>query len=224
MSKDYYNILGIDKGASKSDIKKAYRDKAHKHHPDKSDGDEAEFKRISEAYSVLSDEDKRAQYDRFGDKYEQMGGSGAGGAGFGDFSQFQGSGGFNMGDIFSEFFGGGTRTAQRQAVGNDVQVDAELTFKESVFGTTKTISISRQTDCSKCNGERFTAGDLETCDTCDGSGQVEAVQQKTDAARAKLLQLNEAQDNVWEELAEGVENIWGDLQTTLEDTVTTFKE
>jgi molecular chaperone DnaJ len=177
MSKDYYNILGIDKGASKSDIKKAYRDKAHKHHPDKSDGDEAEFKRISEAYSVLSDEDKRAQYDRFGDKYEQMGGSGAGGAGFGDFSQFQGSGGFNMGDIFSEFFGGGTRTAQRQAVGNDVQVDAELTFKESVFGTTKTISISRQTDCSKCNGERFTAGDLETCDTCDGSGQVEAVQQ-----------------------------------------------
>lgn len=177
MAKDYYKILGVDKSASQSEIKKAYRQKAHEHHPDKSDGDETEFKRISEAYSVLSDKEKRAKYDQFGSGFENMGGAGAGGAGFGDFSQFQGAGGFNMGDIFSEFFGGGARTATRQATGKDVQVDAELTFKESVFGTTKTISISRQTDCSKCDGERKTSGEMETCDTCDGSGQVEAMQQ-----------------------------------------------
>ncbi|MEX2514900.1 MAG: molecular chaperone DnaJ [Candidatus Paceibacterota bacterium] len=176
MSKDYYKILGVDKDASQADIKKAYRKKAHKHHPDKSDGDEDEFKRISEAYSVLSDEDKRAKYDRFGSDFDQAGAGGFGG-GFSGFQQAGGAQGFNMGDIFSEFFGGGARTATKQAVGNDVQVDTELTFKESVFGTTKTISLSRQTTCSKCGGARTTDGEMKECDRCEGSGQVETVQQ-----------------------------------------------
>ncbi|MEX2368976.1 MAG: DnaJ domain-containing protein, partial [Candidatus Paceibacterota bacterium] len=135
MAKDYYNILGVDKGASQSEIKKAYRKKAHVHHPDKSNGDEEEFKRISEAYSVLSDEDKRAKYDRFGSDFDQAGaGAGGFGDGFSGFQQAGGAQGFNMGDIFSEFFGGGARTATKQAVGKDIQVDVELTFKESVFG------------------------------------------------------------------------------------------
>lgn len=191
MAKDYYNVLGVDKDASQSEIKKAYRKKAHKYHPDKSDGDEERFKEISEAYSVLSDKEKRAKYDRFGENYDQPG-AGAAGGGFGGFSGFQqangaGAQGFNMGDIFSEFFGGAGRTATKQATGKDVQVDAELTFKESVFGTTKTLSISRQTDCSKCGGDRSEDGEMEECERCDGSGQVEAVQQ-TMLGRVKTTQ------------------------------------
>jgi molecular chaperone DnaJ len=183
MAKDYYKILGVDKDASQADIKKAYREKAHKHHPDKSDGDEDEFKRISEAYSVLSDEEKRIKYDRFGSDFDQAG------AGAGGFSGFGGgqSQGFNMNDIFSEFFGGGAQTATKQAVGSDVQIDAELSFTESVFGTTKTISLSRQTTCSKCDGNRTVDGDMEECERCEGSGQVEAVQQ-TMLGRVKTRQ------------------------------------
>ncbi|MFB6225015.1 MAG: DnaJ domain-containing protein, partial [Candidatus Paceibacteria bacterium] len=110
MDDDYYSILGVDKNASQEEIKKAYRKKAHKHHPDKSDGDEEMFKKVSEAYDVLSDEDKRAKYDKFGQDYNQMGGGPRGGAGFGGQGAFgfgQQSGGrqqFDMGDIFSEFF------------------------------------------------------------------------------------------------------------------------
>jgi molecular chaperone DnaJ len=186
MSKDYYKILGVDKNADEAEIKKAYRQKAHQHHPDKSGGDEAEFKRVSEAYSVLSDDQKRAKYDRFGENYDQAGA----GAGFGDFSQFTGAAGgqgFNMGDIFSEFFSGGARRATKEATGRDVQIDAELSFKESVFGTPKTLSVSRQTDCSQCDGERSEDGAMKECDRCEGSGQVEAVQQ-TMLGRVKTAQ------------------------------------
>lgn len=183
MAKNYYKILGVDKNASQEEIKKAYRKQAHKHHPDKSEGDEEKFKRISEAYDVLSDEKKRAQYDRFGSSFQQAGG---GSGGFEDFSQFSegfsGRQSFNFGDIFSEFFGnarGQTGTAKRRQTGNDVQVDIELTFKESVFGADKTINISRQTTCSGCQGTRSENedGDMETCSRCDGTGKIEAVQQ-----------------------------------------------
>lgn len=187
MAKDYYKILGVDKDASQAEIKKAYRKQAHQHHPDKSGGDEDKFKRISEAYSVLSDEEKRAKYDRFGSDFDQ---AGAGAGGFNDFSGFGGAGqahGFNMGDIFSEFFGGGARTATQQAVGQDVQVDTELSFKESVFGTTKTISVSRQATCSKCGGARTTDGEMEECERCEGQGQVETVRQ-TMLGRVKTAQ------------------------------------
>lgn len=184
MSKDYYKILGVDKDASQAEIKKAYRKEAHKHHPDKSGGDEDKFKRVSEAYSVLSDEEKRSKYDRFGSDFDQAGaGAGSGFSGFGGGQAH----GFDMGDIFSEFFGGGARTATQQAVGQDVQVDTELSFKESVFGVNKTISVTRQTTCSKCDGERTEDGEMEECERCAGQGQVEAVRQ-TMLGRIKTAQ------------------------------------
>jgi molecular chaperone DnaJ len=158
MSKDYYKILGVDKSTSKDDIKKAFRKLAHEHHPDKNRGNaesEKKFKEASEAYSVLSDDQKRAQYDRFGSA-EPMGGGGFnpgaggfGGQGFGgfDFSGFQQGGGgfhfnqggveFDLGDIFGEFFGGGRRPRK----GRNITVDVELSFKDSIFGVEKEINV-----------------------------------------------------------------------------------
>jgi DnaJ-class molecular chaperone len=143
--KDYYKILGINKDASEEEVKKAFRKLAHAHHPDKSGGDEAKFKEISEAYSVLSDQKKRAQYDQFGAAGPGRGGSGFGGAGFDpngfgfDFSGFQGQG-FDAGDlsdILSSIFGG-----RRVRRGRDVAVDIELSFQESVFGTERKVVIN----------------------------------------------------------------------------------
>lgn len=155
--KDYYKILGVDKSASKDDIKKAFRKLAHEHHPDKTKGNaegEKKFKEASEAYSVLSDDNKRAQYDRFGSAGPGGAGfnpnaGGFGGQGFGgfDFSQFQQGGGFHfnqggvefdLGDIFGEFFGGGRRPRK----GRNITVDAEISFKDSIFGIEKEIHVS----------------------------------------------------------------------------------
>jgi len=160
--KDYYKTLGIDKSASKDDIKKAFRKLAHEHHPDKNKNDPTssqKFKEASEAYSVLSDDNKRRQYDMFG----SAGPGGAGfssaqagyggfnaGQGFGgfDFSGFQNGGGFNftqggvefdLGDIFGEFFGGGRRRPKK---GANITVDVELSFKDSIFGVEKEIQIN----------------------------------------------------------------------------------
>lgn len=152
--KDYYKILGVEKSASKDDIKKAFRKLAHEHHPDKNKGNEAaatKFKEASEAYSVLSDDNKRAQYDRFGSAGPAGGGfnTGQGGQGFGgfDFSQFT-QGGFNqngqsfefdLGDLFGEFFGGGR--GRRPRKGMNVTVDIQVSFKDSIFGFEKELSI-----------------------------------------------------------------------------------
>lgn len=148
MKKDYYEILGIKKDASKDEIKKAFRVLAHKYHPDKKDGDEAKFKEANEAYQVLSDDQKRAQYDQFGSAGPQFGGGGFGGQqGFGgfDFSGFQ-NGNFNgqnvefdLGDIFGEMFGGGGFRRMRR--GRNIALRLQLTFKESIFGTKKKIKI-----------------------------------------------------------------------------------
>ena len=146
MAKDYYKTLGVAKTASDDEIKKAFRKLAHQYHPDKTGGDEAKFKEVSEAYNTLSDKDKRAQYDRFGDN--PMGGGGASGGyggfdpnGFGfDFSGFSGSGfeGGDIGDILSSIFGG----AGRMKRGRDIQVDIELTFQDSIFGLKRTIEVN----------------------------------------------------------------------------------
>ncbi|MFT5359680.1 MAG: molecular chaperone DnaJ [Candidatus Paceibacteria bacterium] len=151
MSKDHYKTLGVDKGASKDEIKKAFRKEAHKYHPDKKGGDEAKFKEANEAYQTLSDEQKRAQYDRFGSAGPQgFGGGGGGQQGFGgfDFSGFQqgqgqGQGGveFDMGDIFGQMFGGGF---QRQRRGRNIALHMRLTFKESILGTKKKINLPSQ--------------------------------------------------------------------------------
>ena len=162
MSKDFYNILGVDQKASKDDIKKAFRKIAHQHHPDKgAGGDAAKFKEASEAYSVLSDDQKRAQYDQFGNGAFNGGAGGSGAGGFGgqgfggfgdfDFSQFsqggfsQGGVEFDLGDILGGMFGGG----RRQRRGAHITVDVELTFKESVFGVDRAISYTKTSNKKK---------------------------------------------------------------------------
>ncbi len=189
MAKSYYDILGVGKGAGDSEIKKAYRKLAHKHHPDKGGGDEAKFKEINEAYQVLSDKAKRQQYDQFGRTFDGGGFSAQGGpTGGWDFSGFQGFGdqgfnfeGFSAGggpaggweDIFSDIFGGGERTSGRRSRGQDIQVDAEISFEKMVRGAEREINLYSRTACDRCHG---TGGDLgtgkKTCPTCKGAGQI----------------------------------------------------
>ncbi|HMO78592.1 MAG TPA: DnaJ C-terminal domain-containing protein [Candidatus Paceibacterota bacterium] len=156
MNKDYYKILGIDKNASKEDIKKAFRKLAHQYHPDKKDGDEKKFKEINEAYNILSDDKKRAQYDQFGSGFSGFNGNNSGfsGADFGgfDFSNFsQNSQGFefDINDILGSFFGG--RGFSRAKKGSDISVSTEISFKESVFGVEKDIKIEYQNISKKEN-------------------------------------------------------------------------
>lgn len=180
MSKDYYKILGIDKGASKDEIKKAFYKLAHKYHPDKKEGDEAKFKEVNEAYQTLSDDQKRAQYDRFGSNYQNMGG-GQGGAGFGgfegfDFSGFGQNGGmeFDLNDIFSDFFGGGGRAQARR--GRDLQTEINITFTEAILGVNKKITITKNNECEVCHGKGAKKGTkMETCKTCNGKGKIHEV-------------------------------------------------
>lgn len=146
MSKDYYQTLGVSKTATKDEIKKAFRKKAHEFHPDKQGGDEAKFKEANEAYQVLSDDQKRAQYDRFGSAGPNMGGAGfGGGQGFGgfDFSGFQNGQGmeFDLNDIFEGFFGGGGFGGRRTPRGRSISLGLTITFKESIQGTKKKIKI-----------------------------------------------------------------------------------
>lgn len=188
MSKDYYNILGVDKSASKDEIKKAFRRLAHKYHPDKESGNEEKFKEINEAYQVLSNDQKRQQYDQYGSVFEGAAGSGAGGFNWQDFSQsgpFQG--GFHtnvnfedLGDIFSDMFGFGgggrqRRTSSRQ--GRNLEIDATITLQEAAKGTSKQITIEKLNTCSTCDGKGSTKDDsIKTCSKCKGSGVVEQIQ------------------------------------------------
>ena len=185
MAKDYYKILGVQKNASQDEIKKAFRKLAHQHHPDKEGGDAAKFKEASEAYAVLSDENKRAQYDQFGSAGAQGGGF-QGGQGFGgfDFSGFQGGfggeDGFDLGDIFGGIFGGGGRGGARGRTrkGADIAVDVEITFKDSVYGVDKKILLHKNSACSRCKGAGNEPGtDLKNCDNCHGKGQIKDVRQ-----------------------------------------------
>ncbi len=181
MAKNYYETLGVDKKASQDDIKKAFRKLAHKYHPDKSGGDEAKFKEVSEAYAVLGDEKRRREYDTYGQSFPGGGAGGFGGSPFGgfDFSQFQqgsGNGGaeFDFGDIFGDFFGG--RQAARAPRGRDISIDLELSFQEAVFGTERSVLLGKVSTCDTCKGTGGRPGtELETCKICGGSGQVHEV-------------------------------------------------
>ncbi len=157
MSKDYYNILGVNKGASKDEVKKAFYKLAQKYHPDKKGGDEAKFKEVNEAYQVLSDDAKRAKYDQFGSGYENMtGGQGGyqpGGFGGFDFSGFQGGGNGvefdfgNLNDIFSDFFAGGRGGFyQRNPRGRDMQTEIGISLTDAILGADKKIAISGHKD------------------------------------------------------------------------------
>lgn len=174
MAQDYYKTLGVERGASAEDIKKAYRKLAHQHHPDKQSGNEAKFKEINEAYQVLSDDKKRAQYDQFGSAGPQgFGGGGYGGqGGFGGFD-FNGAQGFDFQDIFDMFsggFGGGQRMETR---GADIAVELTLTLPEALLGGQKVFEIEKQNICKTCTGigSRDVAA-LITCTTCEGKGQM----------------------------------------------------
>ncbi len=179
MSKDYYKILGVEKNASEDEIKKAFRKMAHKYHPDKSDGDEAKFKEANEAYQVLSNKDKRAQYDRFGSTGPGAGfGGGAQGFGGFDFSGFQNGQGFDFGDIdLGDLFGGGFgggRGRSRVKRGADLQMRIKLSFVEAVTGIKKTVDIEHTKMCSDCSGSGAQKdSDTKTCPECDGEGQIQ---------------------------------------------------
>lgn len=178
--RDYYEVLGVSKTASDSEIKSAYRKLAKKYHPDMNPGDkeaEAKFKEASEAYAILSDADKRRQYDQFG--HAAFDGGAGGGAGGFDFN------GFNMGDIFGDifgdFFGGGGRSRSANngpMKGQNVRVSVHLTFEEACFGTEKEIELNIKEDCAKCHGTGAKPGTQpETCSKCGGKGQVVFTQQ-----------------------------------------------
>ena len=179
--RDYYEVLGVEKGASAEEIKKAYRKSAMKYHPDRNPGDktaEEKFKEVGEAYEVLSDEGKRARYDQYGfagvdpNFGAGQGGYGGGFSGFGDFG--------DLGDIFGEFFGGGTRSrgAAQNAPrrGENVMARLELTFEEAAFGCDKEVASPRIENCASCKGSGSADGVIETCTQCGGSGQVRTVQ------------------------------------------------
>jgi molecular chaperone DnaJ len=178
--RDYYDVLGVGKDASADEIKKAFRRLAIQYHPDKEGGDETKFKEINEAYEVLKDTSKRQRYDQFGH-------AGVGSSAASDGNPF--GGGFNgqnvnfdfgdlgLGDIFENFFGGGSRQGGRQQRrGRDVEARIEISFEEAVFGTESTVGMHIDDECSHCKGTTVEPGhELKTCDTCKGSGQVVSV-------------------------------------------------
>lgn len=174
--RDYYEVLGVDKSADASTIKKAYYKLAKQYHPDVNPGDaaaEKKFKEINEAYAVLSDEEKKAKYDQYGHAAFENGGPG-------DFGGFEG---FDFGDIFSSFFGGGFGggSARRGGPvrGEDIHARVAISFEEAVFGCKKEVSFGRVQKCAECSGSGAKKGtSAETCKRCGGSGQIR-VQQRT---------------------------------------------
>ena len=178
--RDYYEVLGVPKDADDAAIKKAYRQLAKKYHPDMNPGDkeaEVKFKEASEAYAVLSDAEKRRQYDQFGHAAFE---GGAGGAGAGGFDFDFGDMGDIFGDLFGGMFGGGgsRRNSNGPRRGADVRVNVRITFDESVRGTKKQIDVTLKDECSKCHGTGAKAGTSpETCSKCHGTGQVTFTQQ-----------------------------------------------
>lgn len=174
--RDYYEVLGVDKGTSDNDIKKAYRKLAKQYHPDMNPGDmesEAKFKEINEAYEVLSDADKRSRYDQFG--HAGMDGNGFSG-GFGGF-------GFDFGgveDIFESFFGGsgfgrsGRSRKPGPKRGQDLNYSMEISFEEAAFGISKDINLRKMRECQTCSGSGAKSGTFpETCKHCNGTGQIQ---------------------------------------------------
>ncbi len=179
--KDYYKTLDVSPNASVEEIKKAYRKLAHKHHPDRG-GDEKKFKEINEAYQVLGDKEKRSQYDRFGKAFEGQG------PGYGPFGYGPSKGGFDfgrqgfdfgdidLGDIFSDFFGGGTRTKVRKRKGQDTSIDLEITLEEAFKGKEQELKLKKKVICPRCQGNGAEPGShLKSCPTCGGRGRIQQV-------------------------------------------------
>lgn len=182
--RDYYEVLGVDKNADDATLKKAYRALAKKYHPDMNPGDaeaEKKFKEASEAYAVLSDAEKRRQYDQFGHAAFEQGGPGAGGFGGFDGFNFSGDMGDIFGDIFGDLFGGGSRRrggSQGPMQGANVRASIRITFEEAISGCEKELDLSLKDECPKCHGTGARPGTSpETCSKCGGKGQVVFTQQ-----------------------------------------------
>jgi len=178
---DYYNVLGIDKGASEGDIKKAYRKLAMQYHPDKNPGDkasEAKFKEVSQAYEILKNSEKRSNYDNYGSRDGKPAGFGGGGGGF------ENSGDMNFNDIFSDFFseaggrgGGGSRAKKADNGGSDLRYNIEIPLEDAFHGSTQEISFSVNQSCTKCDSTGSSKGTrAQKCGSCRGSGRVRAQQ------------------------------------------------
>ena len=182
--RDYYEVLGVEKGASEDEIKKAYRKLAKANHPDLHPGDkecEERFKEINEAYEVLSDPDKRAKYDQFGHAAFDPSAGGPGGAGFGGFGGFGDIFGGGFGDIFGDIFGGGFGGGQAQRSGprrgENLRVRLNITFEEAAFGCEKEINVGRVEQCPDCKGTGCAPGTTpEVCPDCKGTGSVRTTQ------------------------------------------------
>ncbi|PJA63728.1 MAG: molecular chaperone DnaJ [Candidatus Portnoybacteria bacterium CG_4_9_14_3_um_filter_44_9] len=193
MAKEYYEILGVARDASDDEIKKAYRRLAQQYHPDKEGGNAEKFKEINEAYQVLSDKQKRAQYDQFGTTFEQAQARGGFG-GFSDFRDFNGftdnhDGGFgDLGDIFSDLFGGRAQRASSHAQrGADISIGVEISLEEAATGIDKELEIYKSVTCSKCEGQGGEPGSkTEECSACHGTGSV------TKIRRAGFLSFSQA--------------------------------
>jgi molecular chaperone DnaJ len=177
MSKDYYEILGVSRDASSAEIKKAYRQLAHKYHPDKKGGSAEKFKEINEAYQTLSNKEKRSQYDQFGESFS----NGGNGGGFSGFQGFNNGGGFEfnfgeggLGDIFGDFFSGFREKGFGGERGSDIGIDLEILFKEMAEGTEKEIEIYKGVICDKCQGTGAEPGsNFKKCDKCGGTGRIQ---------------------------------------------------
>ncbi len=200
MTKDYYAILGVDRNATKDEIKKAFRKLAQKHHPDKG-GDENKFKEVTEAYSILSNEKKRREYDSYGQTF--AGGSGSASGGF-DPSQFSGAQGspfgeFDFSDIFSGFsdvFGGGAGGGgpARAARGRDISIDIEVLFKDAAMGVKRSVLLAKVSACEACGGSGAKKGTkMKDCSVCGGSGRVHETRNSVFGAFSTVRVCNECE-------------------------------
>lgn len=165
MNTDYYNLLGLEKNASKDEIKKAFHKLARKYHPDnKTSGDEDKFKEVNEAYQTLSDDKKRSEYDTYGHVFSGAGGNSTDPGFHQDFQ------GFDIGDIFNEFFGGGGNRMKR---GRDISIDVEVPFTEAIYGTERTMLLTKTSLCDLCKGNGAKPGTQQIkCEVCNGKGKV----------------------------------------------------
>ena len=194
--RDYYEVLGIEKGADEDTIKKAYRTMAKKYHPDLNPGNadaEAKFKEVNDAYSILSDPEKRAAYDRYGHAAFEQGGAGGAGGGFSGFSGFGDFGdlGDIFGDLFGGAFGGGTRSRNTSRRGDDIGIGVTISFEEAAFGVRKDVKYNRICRCSACNGSGSKDGKTETCQSCGGQGQKRVTQRLGGMAFQSTVQCDE---------------------------------
>lgn len=202
MAKNYYDVLGVSKSASSDEIKRAYRKLAHQYHPDKGDGNEAKFKEINEAYQVLGTEDKRSQYDQYGQTFDQAqrnGGGGFQGNPFGGFDFSQGGFDFGgdvggLGDIFGDLFGSQSERSARRNHGVDLEMGLKISFEESIFGVEKTITLEKRDTCGSCSGTGAEGNTkIITCPKCHGQGQIRTQRQTIFGVMASAVSCDRCQ-------------------------------